>query len=131
MGGSRGSLPEAPPQRPQQRPSPPTGPPGQTRSAGKGVGREPQWRTDERGSSYRAPGWRGRGVAAFVPGDLLPLRGEAEGASELPRASRLGGAGGRCEVAVGLRPLPSLELNTKGRRRNAQSLPAEGGARPC
>lgn len=37
---------------------------------------------------------RGRGVAAFVPGDLLPLRGEAEGASERPGrpGSREGGA---------------------------------------
>lgn len=31
---------------------------------------------------------------------------------------------------VSLRPLPSLATYTKGRRRNAQSLPAEGGARP-
>lgn len=68
----------------------PTGPPGQARSARKGGGREPRWRTDERGSSYRAPGWRGRGVAAFVPGDLLPLRGEAEGASERPGRPGLG-----------------------------------------
>lgn len=48
-------------------------PPGETRSAGKGVGREPRWRRLTR-LSHRAPGWRGRGVAAFVPGDLLPPR---------------------------------------------------------
>ena len=34
-------------------------------------------------------------------------------------------------MAAGLQPLPSLATYTKGRRRNVQSLPAKGSARPC
>lgn len=69
---------------------------------------------------------RGRGVAAFVPADLLPLRQKLR----VRANSRDVQTWGRRGVAMGLRPLPFLASYTKGRRGNAQSLPVEGGARP-
>jgi hypothetical protein len=70
------------------------------------------------------PGRPGRGVAAFVPRDMLPL-GEREVQARGEEWAR-----SRCGVALGPRPLPSPATHTKGRRGNVQSLPAEGGARP-
>lgn len=50
------------------------------------------------------PGRRGRGVAAFVPGDLLGLREKLEAERRAPDVQ----SEGRCLVAAALRFLPSL-----------------------
>lgn len=97
MGGKQRS-PEAPPERPQ--PPPPPGTDAQ-RQEGSRAGAS---------VAHRVPGWQGRGIAAFVPGALLPLLEKLK-----VRANAWDVQGwGRYEVAVGLRPLPSLELTQKG-----------------
>lgn len=103
---------EGPPSSATAAPAAPQPPPGQKRRAGKGVGREPRWRTDQGGwLSHRAPGWRGRGVAAFVPGNLLPLRKKLKMRSERQGRPGLGKVrGGRGSPT---RPI-SLNLTQKG-----------------
>lgn len=105
VGGERGGKqrsPEAPLERPQRGPSRPL-PPGTDAQSQEG---------SRAGASvaHRVPGWQGRGIAAFVPGALLPLLEKLK-----VRANARDVQGwGRYKVAVGLRPLPSLELTQKG-----------------
>lgn len=60
------------------------------------------------------PGLARAGCRGFCSREPSPSPEGAEGAERTPGPSRLWG---RCEVAVGLRPLPSLSTYTKGRRR--------------
>lgn len=106
-------------QRPQQRLYP-------LRGGHAAPGREPGGSLGGALTLTRLGPRRGRGVAAFVPGDLLPLRQKLR----VRTNSRDVQAWGRRGVAMGLRPLPFLATYTKGRRGNAQSLPVAGGARP-
>lgn len=73
------------------------------------------WRTDQGGRlSHRAPGWRGRGVAAFVRRNLLPLRKKLEVRSERQGRPGLGKVRGGPWVSD---PSHLSQLNTKGRRK--------------
>lgn len=116
-GGKQRGAPEARPERPQLQPLPSD---RHDRRAGAWVAHR-----DRRGSATAPRTARAecRGFCSWGP---PPSPGEAPGCERDVQA--LGEAAGRrCGCCD---PSQLSQLNTKGRRRNVQSLPAEGAARP-